>query len=33
MFIYLGSNVAVDGVIDGEVKFGINEVGKMCEGR
>ncbi len=31
-FKYLGSHVAVDGGIDGEVKFKINEVGKVYGG-
>ncbi len=31
-FRYLGSHVAVDGGIEGEVKFRMNEVGKVCGG-
>ncbi len=31
-FKYLGSHVAVDGGIQGEVKFRMNEVGKVCGG-
>ncbi len=31
-FKYLGSHVAVDGGIEGEVKFRMNEVGKVCGG-
>ncbi len=29
-FKFLGSHVAVDGGIDGEVKFRMNEVGNVC---
>ncbi len=29
---YLGSHVAVDGGIEGEVKFRMNEVGQVCGG-
>ncbi len=31
-FIYLGLHVAVDGGIEGEMKFRMNEVGKVCRG-
>ncbi len=31
-FKYLGSHVAVDGGIEGEVNFRMNEVGKVCGG-
>ncbi len=31
-FKYLGSHVAVNGGIGGEVKFRMNEVGKVCGG-
>ncbi len=31
-FKYLGAHVAVDGGIEGEVKFRMNEIGKVCGG-
>ncbi len=31
-FKYLGSHVALDGGIEGEVKFRMNEAGKVCVG-
>ncbi len=32
-FKYFGLHVAVDGGIEGEVKFRMTEVGKVCRGR